>query len=99
MHNPTGSTQPTPNHTTPRPRIAHRLIEGKRETWCGKTLPETIRIPGTTTLEHHPSEICSQCTTARMLDAELTKHLRDTAPLPVAALELLHRLDNEAGEA
>lgn len=98
MHNPTGSTQPNPKHTTPRPRLLHLLIEGKRETWCGRVLPETVNPTGTTTLDHHPSEICPQCTAVRQLAAELTKHLRDTAPLPMAALELLHRLDNE-GEA
>lgn len=98
MHNPTGSTQPTPNHPTPRPRWLHRLVNGTNHTWCGRVLPETGR-PTTTAREHHPSEICPQCTAARKLDAELTSHLRDTAPLPVAALELLHRLDNEAGEA
>lgn len=98
MHNPSGSTSSTPKHTTPASRVLHRLIEGRRATWCGKFTPESICITGTNTQDHHPSEICPQCTTARHLDAELTNHLRDTAPLPMAALELLHRLDNE-GEA
>ena len=94
MHNPTGATQSRPNHTSPTPRIYHRLINGTHHIWCGITLANPTIVPGPEAKSLPPSEACPRCVAARKLNRELTAHLEENAKLPLTAFELLARLDN-----